>query len=553
MVSNFPMYTKPRIGSIQIFLLLVVSLLASVQAFSQDKCVSPERISALTNSIKQPESKELNEGLKTEILAMKTRLMSDTAKAYAEKTGSNPKKNKSSDKGAPAATPTPTDPTTRICQILNSSPWPGKSLVNVDAASAWITLVKSYLSTSQQRDLLPVISAGMTSGEIQKNDELASFVDRLRLRLGQPQLFGTQLSEQNGFLVLYPLQSEAEVDDVRKDFGMVPLKEQLAKIERFYRKLVIRSTDKVKRVAVAKQSSPNSSDQSPLVNADGEEEVVKVDTSIVTIDATVAGSTIPQLSKADFKIYEDGQEQEISAFNASEAPFDIVLLLDLSGSTSDKLGLIKKTTKHFIQVKRDADRVAIVTFNSTQTVVSPLESDKKILVDRISDIKGVGASNIWDSEYFAMQLLKKESPTDRRKAIVVMTDGVDNHLYFTGGGSNILFGDLLEEVRHSQISIFPIYLKPTFDIGGGIGLVNENARNTMQLLADESGGTFYTTENLDKLSQVYERVLEDVGRVYSIGYDPKNDKRDGTWRTIKVEIPNYPQLKVRARTGYYAK
>src|SRR6478672_11845171 len=202
MVSYFSRFTKSQVSPVQIVLLLVLSHLASLPAFSQDKCVSPERIGALTNSIKQPESKELNEGLKTEILAMKTRLMSDTAKAYAEKTVSNPKKNKSSDKGAPAATPTPTDPTTRICQILNSSPWPGKSLVDVDAASAWITLVKSYLSTSQQRDLLPIISAGMTSGEIQKNDELASFVDRLRLRLGQPQLFGTQLSEQDGFLVL---------------------------------------------------------------------------------------------------------------------------------------------------------------------------------------------------------------------------------------------------------------------------------------------------------------------------------------------------------------
>ena len=75
----------------------------------------------------------------------------------------------------------------------------------------------------------------------------------------------------------------------------------------------------------------------------------------------------------------------------------------------------------------------------------------------------------------------------------------------------------------------------------------------MQLLADASGGTFYTTANLDNLNQVYERVLKDVGTVYSLGYQPKNDKRDGSWREIKVEAPGHPELKVRARAGYYAK
>jgi VWFA-related protein len=81
----------------------------------------------------------------------------------------------------------------------------------------------------------------------------------------------------------------------------------------------------------------------------------------------------------------------------------------------------------------------------------------------------------------------------------------------------------------------------------------DDARRTMQLLADESGGTLYTTANLDSLNEVYERVLEDVGRVYCLGYQSKNDKRDGTWRSIRVEIPTHPELKVRSRSGYYAR
>jgi VWFA-related protein len=359
------------------------------------------------------------------------------------------------------------------------------------------------------------------------------------------------MTEDNGFLVLYPLQSEANLDGWRKEYGMSPLREYLQKVQNFYRKQVIRSTAKVRRVPINKAA--NASDSSAPINADTEGDVVKVETSVVTIDATVSGKDVPKLAKDDFKIYEDGKPQQITALNTSEAPFDIVLLLDLSGSTSDKVALIKKTTKRFVEMKRDIDRVAIVTFNSTQTVVSPLESDKQKLFDGLSKIKGVGASKVWDSEKFALDLLKRDSPDGRRKAVVVLTDGIDNDLFYTPGpGSDILFGDLLEEVRNGAIAIFPIFLSPNGP-GSSISQLVADGRRTMQILADDSGGTFYTTANLESLNEVYERVMQDVGRVYSIDYEPSNDARDGTWRTIKVEIPSHPELKVRARSGYYAK
>ena len=537
--------------SLRICLGLILILAAATAANSQDKCVSTERIASLLNQIKDVNNVQINETLRTGILAIKKEMSAEAIASVAEKSGRGTG-NKGAEKPVdPAATSAKRSE--RVCQILNSSPWPGKSLVGEEAASAWISLVKTYASVRQQLDLMPVIVAGLNNGEIAKDESLAAFVDRLRVRVGQPQLFGTQLSEQNGFIVLYPLQAEQNVDAFRKEFGMDPLKDHLRAIQNVYKKLVIRSTAKVKRVAVSNTSSAATSSASELINSDTDNDVVKVDTSIVTIDATVSGPAVPKLGKDDFKIFEDGQQQEITAFDASDSPFDIVLLLDLSGSTSDKLGLIKKTTKHFIEMKRDADRVAIITFNSGQTVVSPLEADKAKLLDGISHIKGNGASQVWDSEKFAMDLLKRDSPAGRRKAIVVMTDGIDNDLYYAiGPGSSMLFADLVEEVRNSQISIFPIYLNPS-GVDRENGQIAQDARKTMQLIADESGGTLYTTANLDSLNEVYEHVLQDVGRVYSLGYQPKNDKRDGTWRTIKVEVPTHPELKVRARSGYYAR
>ena len=530
---------------------IVLTLFSAITAVSQDKCVSPERIATLISEIKDRSNGQVNEALQSEIFAIKKEMAAEASATVAEKSGRTASK-KTGDR--------PADPSTvsakraeRVCQILNGSPWPGRSTVGPEAASAWISLIKTYSSVPQQVDLMPVLAAGINSGEIAKDDDLAALVDRLRLRLGQSQLFGTQLTEQNGFIVLFPLQSEGNVDGFRKEFGLDPLKDHLRAIQNVYRKLVIRSTARVKRVPVENEQTSATPTGSKLFDVNTDNDVLKVDTSIVTIDATVSGSTIPKLVKNDFKIYEDGQEQEITAFETSDAPFDIVLLLDLSGSTSDKVGLIKKTTKHFIEMKRDADRVAIVTFNSGQTLVSPLEKDTAKLLNNISNIKGNGASLVWDSEKFAVDLLKRDSPVGRRKAVVVMTDGVDNDLYFSlGAGSSILFADLIEEIRNDQISFFPILLSPDGSDRDNAGLV-QNARLTMQLIADESGGTMYTTANLDNLNEVFDRVMQDVGRVYSLGYQPKNEKRDGTWRTIKVDIPGHPELKVRARSGYYAK
>jgi len=150
-------------------------------------------------------------------------------------------------------------------------------------------------------------------------------------------------------------------------------------------------------------------------------------------------------------------------------------------------------------------------------------------------------------------MLQRDSKPDRRKAVVVMTDGVDNALtYERGAGSKTLYADLIEQVRNNSTAIFPIYLD-TQGSGEANAQMYADARRTLQLLADESGGNYYTTKEIGKLSEVYERVLRDVGRVYSLGYEPTNAKRDGSWRTIKVEIQNHPEIKVRARPGYYAK
>lgn len=548
MDANFPtcaVRSTLRIGATLIAAAVLCILAAATPA--QEPCsVSTERIQALKSVIESLKDPQPNPELRTEILEMR----SAQAKQTMISNSSSGAKAKSEAKVEGVAKRSPE----RICSILNSDPWPVKSVVGVDGAAAWITLIKTYLPYETQLSLIPVISAGVDRKEIDKNDDLAFLIDRLRLRASLPQLFGTQAVEEKGFLVLYPLQSEEKVDEWRTEYKLGPLKDYIRTLQMAYRMPLIRSTARVARVSVNNNKRAEQAPPAELLKPAADDgDVVRVETSLVTIDATVFGNTQSQLEKKDFRIYENGQPQDITVFGAPEEPFDIVLLLDLSGSTENQVGLIKKTTKRFIEMKRDVDRVAIVTFAGTQNIVSPLESDKVKLLDSIGKMKDSGDSRIWDAEKFALELLKRDSPGGRRKAIVVMTDGADNALtYMPEFGSDTLFGDLVEEVRNSSVAIFPIFLD-TQGPGSDSARIYADARRTLQLLAGESGGNYYTADDLSDLNEVYGRVIQDVGRVYSLGYEPKDARRNGTWRSIRVEVPGHPEIKVRARPGYYSK
>jgi len=524
------------------FVLFVIASIACLvfPAHAQEVCVTPDRINALKSAFSSQKLEAQDQALKSEILQMKSNLA----------TLSTPQSQGRSASPSPEQTQKTVE---RMCAILRSEPWPSNTTVGEDGASAWIRLVKTYFSPQLQVALVPVITTGVDKDQIKKDGELASLIDRLRLKAGMPQIFGTQAVANNGFIVISPLYSAEQVDALRAEYGMAPLRDYIRALQSSYQMPVIWSPIRPAHVDVKAETAKPENGSGLLQLGTDDNDVVTVNTSLVTIDATVFGQNVPDLTKNDFKIYEDGKPQEINVFSSPKSPFDIILLLDLSGSTAEKLGLIKKTTKNFIEMKRDVDRLGIVTFSDKQTVVSPLESDKEKLFDSVSKIKDFGGSWVWDAEKFALDMLQRDSKPDRRKAVVVMTDGVDNALtYERGAGSKTLYADLIEQVRNNSTAIFPIYLD-TQGSGEANAQMYADARRTLQLLADESGGNYYTTKEIGKLSEVYERVLRDVGRVYSLGYEPTNAKRDGSWRTIKVEIQNHPEIKVRARPGYYAK
>ena len=445
--------------------------------------------------------------------------------------------------------------TAELCPILKQYGWPSIGLIGLDGVAAAFFLLKNSSSMVLQRDLMPVIIAATQKGEIDRSD-FAGYVDRLRLSAGLKQLFGTQATIKDGFLELYPIEAESLVDARRKEFRLPPLNIYLRGLQRMYRMPLIKSPAP-STLADGNATRTNASGSDLLAPGTSEaEDVVRVETSLVSLNVSVYNQKlrthVTDLEQKDFKVFEDGHEEPITFFSSTQMPFDLVLLIDLSGSTQSKRDLIRKSTRHFIEAARTSDRLAIVTFSDTTNVVAPLTQDRAVLLDSVNKIDGTGGTRAWDALKFTLDKVLGTKTAERRRAIVFMTDGADNALLGWGDlGSTISFAHLLEDVRHNDTLIVPIYL----DTEGHDELshiVYENARKTLARLAEESGGLYYKARKIEDLNGVYEQVIDDLGEIYSLGYRPTNAKRDGSWRTVEIQIVDHPDFTPRVRSGYYA-
>jgi VWFA-related protein len=291
-------------------------------------------------------------------------------------------------------------------------------------------------------------------------------------------------------------------------------------------------------------------------------ETVRVETELVDLNVSVfsreRGRTVGQLQQKDFMVFENGVPEEITFFASASTPFDLVLLIDLSGSTSDKLDLVRKSARRFVEAARPVDRISIVTFTDETRLIAPLMTDHDELIRRIKKIrKPSGGTNFWDALGYVLTKVLAESRGVRRSAVVCMTDGVDNALPdVPGDGSQTSFAGLMEIVRHSGSIVLPIYLDTEAEMvqeGRGLPQAYFLARHQLMILADESGGVLYQAREVEDLNGVYEQVMNDLSTVYSIGYRPTNKQRDGSWRAVNVRLAGRPDLSARTRRGYYAK
>lgn len=346
-----------------------------------------------------------------------------------------------------------------------------------------------------------------------------------------------------------------------------PNKPRPAFIPRTWRKENDKPPAKTKNSKQSKQSVETAPTNNQINEAD-DGEVVKIDTSLITIPVSVFdrnGLYIPNLTKENFKIYENGKEQEIAYFGTSEKPFTVILLLDTSPSTAYKIEEIQAAAIAFVDQLKSQDSVMVIEFDENIHVLTETTRDRQKIYKAIKKADFGGGTSIYDAVDFSLR--KRLSTVEGRKAIVLFTDGVDTT------SSKARYDDNLSDAEEGDALIFPIYYNTFFDNnmrnGGGVyspfpfpgggssypapGTTKEEyalGRKYLNDLSEISGGKVFVPEKVEGgLTAAFEGIAEELRRQYNIGYYPTETGEAGQRKQIKVRV-NRPNLVIRSRDSY---
>jgi VWFA-related protein len=317
------------------------------------------------------------------------------------------------------------------------------------------------------------------------------------------------------------------------------------------------------------------------------DDVVRTDVSLVQLNVGVVdarGRAITTLGRNDFTVYEDGVKQPILHFEPTDAPFSLVLLLDTSGSTVNFRQQLKQAAWRFLDALAPEDRVAIIQFNAKIKTLSGFSTDRKKTAYAIQLAEGAGETHLYEALKYALEALDKEGK--RRKAIVMLTDGLDTQLRNsdrlaartaqTDEGAiaainptaSVELNRVLTAADRQGVTIYPLALpsgdpkrlpsiamasKPDASITPDpvIMGIYSAARTRLQSLADRTGGRLNEIERLDQMARLYAEVAADLRSLYTVAY--RGDRpRDGKWHSIKIEVTQ-PELIARTRPGYFAR
>lgn len=301
------------------------------------------------------------------------------------------------------------------------------------------------------------------------------------------------------------------------------------------------------------------------------DEVVRVETSLVTVSARVLdhkGKYVSDLRREDFRILEDGIEQEIAYFEPVEKPFTVALLLDTSGSTAFRLEDIQKAALAFIDQLRPDDRVMILTFNEQLNGMLEPTSDRAALRSAINLKPSESGTFLYDAVESVIN--KQLRRIEGRKAVVLFTDGVDNVSLMA------TFESSLREIEESDVLVYPVQYdtfveeavpQPMSSLSTRVMIGDirvkrtkvyppgfnaghyERANAYLRQVAQKSGTRFYHAESLKKLTEAFALIAQDLRRQYSLGYYPRKAAEPGERRQLNVRV-NRRGLVVRARDSY---
>ena len=297
------------------------------------------------------------------------------------------------------------------------------------------------------------------------------------------------------------------------------------------------------------------------------DDVIRVDTDLVTVPVRISdrdGRPIPNVQQSEFRIFENGVEQQIVYFLNEEQPFTVALLLDMSYSSVFKLHDIQAAADLFVSQLRGQDKVMVVAFDEKVRVLCKPTNDRRVTRLAIESTQ-IGSGT---SIYTALDIVLNEqfSKIPGRKAIVVLSDGVDTSSKLASVRS------IIRDVTESDILIYPIQYDTFDDVQKtrrkdaaiqydeddrpyivnappGRGERMEDYRVARELfvdIADRTGGRVHKVRSNANLKDSFSAIADELRKIYSLGYYPVSGRQPGESYSIKVRV-NRPNLLIRAR------
>jgi len=273
-----------------------------------------------------------------------------------------------------------------------------------------------------------------------------------------------------------------------------------------------------------------------------------------------SGSYVAGLTREDFRVFENGEQQTIDRFTTEQRPLRVAIVLDtsLSMAKGGRLDNAKNAALGFLEALLPQDDALVVTFADNVRVVQDVTQDRKLLAAAIEKSDAKGGTALYDAIWRTARRLEA---FDGRRVMILLSDGRDEASNgFEPGSLHTLQEAELQTVR-SEVMVFTIGLGRNLEhefarewtrtAGAGSSSGGISLKEILESLAVTSGGRLLLTPSAGKLRKAFTAVAKDLRHQYSLAYEPTNDRKDGKYREIQVSVPDV-EVEVVVRKGYYA-
>ena len=263
-------------------------------------------------------------------------------------------------------------------------------------------------------------------------------------------------------------------------------------------------------------------------------ERTRTEAVLVPVIVTREGDFIRGLKQQDFEIIEDGVKQSIASVASEDAPLDLVLAIDVSGSMEHALGDVKTAVKQLLAKLRPGDAATLVGFNDTMFLAAEREKDQQARERAVELLSAWGGTALYDATIRALDLVSQEWG---RKGIVIFSDGDDRNSLTS------------RETAGARVAASDAML---YSIGFGGAATIPSLRGKLESYAKVTGGRAFFPQRTADLDSVFDQVVAELANQYVLSYSSTNLKQDNAWRKITVRVRRAGKFEIRARDGYRA-